>query len=184
MPSPTRPLPPAHPHAARGNCSTPVNGKFCCENGQPIERQVRHFGRVTGDVLGSVLNIDARVVHTLLLVAICVAGFAHAANAPLPLKSGTYVVSSDKPCEDAAFADVIEFDVRSFHGPHEAQCQSTTLDQHGRSYRVSTTCRALGDGTAATPSTFVRRVRITSRSTFVLTRDKADDVYALCPEFH
>jgi hypothetical protein len=120
----------------------------------------------------------------LLPVMICATGFAHLGNASLPLKAGTYVVSSDKPCADAAFADVMAFDGRSFAGPHDARCQSTTLDRQGRSYRVSTTCRALGDGTATMPSTVVRQLRITSRSSFVLTRGNHEIDYALCPAFH
>ena len=68
MPSlPPPPLPtPARPHAACGNCGTPLYGRFCYECGQPVEGLVRHFGSVMGDVLDSVLNIDARIVHTLL----------------------------------------------------------------------------------------------------------------------
>jgi hypothetical protein len=49
-----------------GNCGTPLHGKYCYECGQPIEGLVRHFGSVMGDVMDSVLNIDARIVHTLL----------------------------------------------------------------------------------------------------------------------
>ncbi|WP_158884407.1 DUF3667 domain-containing protein [Rhodanobacter sp. L36] len=63
--------PPALPtpdsdHVACGNCGTPLHGKYCYECGQPIEGLVRHFGSVMGDVMDSVLNIDARIVHTLL----------------------------------------------------------------------------------------------------------------------
>jgi hypothetical protein len=120
----------------------------------------------------------------LLLIMTFAAGIAHAVDAPLPLNSGTYVVSSDKPCQDAAFAAVIVFDGHSFSGPHDSQCESTILGQQGRSYRVKTTCRALGDGTPITPSTVVQHVQIKSRSMFVLTRDNKELDYALCPRFH
>lgn len=43
-----------------------MRGKYCHECGQPIEGLVRHFGSVMGDVVDSVFNIDARIVHTLL----------------------------------------------------------------------------------------------------------------------
>jgi hypothetical protein len=65
LPPPILP-PPATSHGACGNCGTPLYGKYCYECGQPIEGLVRHFGSVMGDVLDSVLNIDARIVHTLL----------------------------------------------------------------------------------------------------------------------
>jgi hypothetical protein len=58
--------PPDSAHIACGNCGTPLHGKFCYECGQPIKGLVRHFGSVMGDVMDSVLNIDARIVHTLL----------------------------------------------------------------------------------------------------------------------
>lgn len=68
MPSLSTPIPPppALPHGACGNCGTPLYGKYCYECGQPVQGLVRHFGSVLGDVLDSVLNIDARIVHTLL----------------------------------------------------------------------------------------------------------------------
>jgi hypothetical protein len=59
-------LPPENPHTACGNCGTPLRGEYCYQCGQPIEGLVRHFGSVLGDVVDSVFNIDARIVHTLL----------------------------------------------------------------------------------------------------------------------
>lgn len=61
LPSPTAPV-----HGTCSNCGTPLHGKYCYECGQSIEGLVRHFGSVMGDVMDSVLNIDARIVHTLL----------------------------------------------------------------------------------------------------------------------
>jgi hypothetical protein len=66
MTSPAIPPPPPIPLVACSNCGTPLQGKYCSECGQPIEGLVRHFGSVMGDVLDSVLNIDARILHTLL----------------------------------------------------------------------------------------------------------------------
>lgn len=57
---------PVSPQPACGNCGSPLHGKYCCQCGQPTEGLVRHFGSVMGDVMDSVLNIDARIVHTLL----------------------------------------------------------------------------------------------------------------------
>jgi hypothetical protein len=48
------------------NCGAPLHGKYCHDCGQPIEGLVRHFGSVMGDVMDSVLNIDARIIHSLL----------------------------------------------------------------------------------------------------------------------
>ena len=58
-------LPPELP-ATCGNCGAPLHGRYCHVCGQPVEGLVRHFGSVMGDVLDSVLNIDARILHTLL----------------------------------------------------------------------------------------------------------------------
>ncbi|HUW54767.1 MAG TPA: DUF3667 domain-containing protein [Rhodanobacter sp.] len=58
--------PPPIPVSTCGNCGAPLYGKYCHACGQPVEGLVRHFGSVLGDVLDSVLNIDARIVHTLL----------------------------------------------------------------------------------------------------------------------
>ena len=60
-------LPPTTPALGHcDNCGAPLYGKYCYACGQPIEGLVRHFGSVMGDVVDSVLNIDARLVHTLL----------------------------------------------------------------------------------------------------------------------
>ena len=59
-------IPPPAPPAPCGNCGAPLHGKYCHACGQPVDGLVRHFGSVLGDVLDSVLNIDARIVHTLL----------------------------------------------------------------------------------------------------------------------
>ena len=58
-------LPPAPPPAC-ANCGVPLCGKYCCACGQPVQGLVRHFGSVLGDVMDSVFNIDARIIHTLL----------------------------------------------------------------------------------------------------------------------
>ena len=58
--------PPPLPLPICGNCGVPLLGKYCYACGQPTQGLVRHFGSVLGDVLDSVFNIDARVLHTLL----------------------------------------------------------------------------------------------------------------------
>lgn len=47
------------------NCGTPLLGPHCYACGQPVHGLVRRFTTVVGDFLDSVLNIDARIVHTL-----------------------------------------------------------------------------------------------------------------------
>lgn len=54
------------PPADCGNCGAPLYGKYCHACGQPVEGLVRHFGSVLGDVVDSLFNIDARILHTLL----------------------------------------------------------------------------------------------------------------------
>ena len=47
------------------NCDAPLLGPHCYRCGQPVSGLVRHFSSVIGDFFDSVLNIDARVFHTL-----------------------------------------------------------------------------------------------------------------------
>jgi hypothetical protein len=58
--------PPPMSHEICSNCDAPLHGKYCYACGQPVDGLVRHFSSVMGDVMDSVLNIDARIVHTLL----------------------------------------------------------------------------------------------------------------------
>ena len=58
-------LPPT-PRETCANCGAPLYGKYCYACGQPVEGLVRHFGSVLGDVMDSLLNIDARIAKTLL----------------------------------------------------------------------------------------------------------------------
>jgi len=66
METTSTPPPALPPSATCGNCGAPLHGKYCHACGQPVEGLVRHFGSVLGDALDSVLNIDGRIVHTLL----------------------------------------------------------------------------------------------------------------------
>ncbi len=112
------------------------------------------------------------------------AGLCQAASpATLPIAAGTYVVVGKAPCKDAPLAGVTTFDGRAFLGPHSSDCTSTLLGRHGRSYRVSTECRALGDGTPATPFTQVQLVRVDSRTRFAIVQDGHATAYARCPSF-
>ena len=109
--------------------------------------------------------------------------FARATDS-LPLDTGTYVVTSYKPCTDAPFAGVKDFDGTSFGGPHDSDCQTVILARHGASYRVKTTCNGAGDGTPVTAGGLLEQVRIESRTAFVLTHGQQHREYTLCPTFH
>jgi hypothetical protein len=75
-----------------------------------------------------------------------------ASAAVLPLKPGTYVLSST-PCGDPAFAAMFDYDGRSFSYPHATNCRSVIRAHAGRTYHVSETCSALGDGSASVSDT-------------------------------
>lgn len=47
------------------NCNAPLLGPHCYRCGQPVNGLVRQFTSIIGDFLDSVLNIDARILHTL-----------------------------------------------------------------------------------------------------------------------
>lgn len=117
---------------------------------------------------------------TLLLLG---AGVARAAGIALPLDAGTYVVGSYKPCAEAPFAGVKDYDGKSFSGPHDAGCQTVALDRRDATYRLKTTCKSAGDGTPVTPTGFVEEVRVESRTAFVVIHGKDHVEYTLCPTF-
>ena len=130
--------------------------------------------------------IRSKFVRKVWTVALCVGGaVAYAGpSALLPIKAGTYVLSSYKPCAEAPLAGVVEFDGKAIFGPHESHCTASVLARHGRTYEVSTECRAHGDGTPETPSTGVRTVRVESSSRLALIEQGKPVEYELCPSFH
>ena len=121
----------------------------------------------------------------LLLALLFGMGFAHAMGGTLPLDVGNYVIASYKPCEEAPNAGVTSYDGASFVGPHDSDCQTTVLEQSGPRYRVSISCKALGDGTPMVPRPYVESVRILTRTSFAIVRhDGTEDEFDLCPAFH
>lgn len=127
---------------------------------------------------------DAYLASRLLFVLCTGTGFARAADAPLPLKAGSYVIASYTPCDEAPLAGVTSFDGASFVGPHDADCQTAVLSHRGTRYRVQVTCKAMGDGTPIAPTSYRQDVRIKSQTRFVVTREHREIEYALCPAFH
>ena len=117
------------------------------------------------------------------VLVVCV--LAHASPAGfLPLKPGTYVASSDRPCAEAPFAAVKAFDGRAFSGPHRSACTSSIVGRRGQTYRVSTVCHALGDGTPAPVTGALEIIRVRSSSSFDVTASGRATRYELCPAFH
>lgn len=121
--------------------------------------------------------------YKLFVILALGAGLARATDG-LPLNAGTYVLTSYKPCAEAPFAGVKDFDGTSFGGPHDSDCHTVILSRHSASYRVMRTCNAAGDGTPVTQTGFVEKVRIESRTAFVVTHGKQQLDYTLCPTFH
>jgi hypothetical protein len=70
----------------------------------------------------------------------------------LPLRPGTYV-QAGSACRDPAFAVMFDYDGQHFSYPHATQCTSTITSHAGRTYRLSETCKANGDGSPATADT-------------------------------
>ena len=117
------------------------------------------------------------------VLVVCI--LAHAAPAgSLPLKPGTYVASSDRPCAEAPFAAVKAFDGKAFSGPHESACTSSIVGRQGHRYRVSTVCHALGDGTPTPETEALETIRVRSSSSFDVTTSGRATRYDLCPAFH
>lgn len=99
-------------------------------------------------------------MRPIVLAAALFATVAQAAG-PLAIRSGDYVLA-DTPCREAPFAALMHYDGHALSGPHESACTTRLLGRTGGDVRLATTCRALGDGTPAKPSTFVARYRVDS----------------------
>ena len=122
-------------------------------------------------------------MKSLMLVAVLTASGPLSGGPVLPLRYGTYVLSRT-PCRDAPFAAMMRFDARGLSDPHSVQCRSRVLARSGNRYRVSTTCRANGDGSPATPTTEIATLNIRTQASFVYSA--AGPVanaspYRLCP---
>jgi hypothetical protein len=117
----------------------------------------------------------ARKLWWLMLIP----GAAQAAT--LPLKPGTYVLA-DTPCNDPPFAAMFDYDGRRFSYPHATDCRSAIVLHKGRTYRVRETCLALGDGSAAAPSTTISAYTIRSPERVEVRQghEKANPVYRWC----
>lgn len=122
-------------------------------------------------------------MNGLLPLALLMAIVPVAGATIVPLRSGTYVLSGTS-CRDAPFAATMRYDGKGLSDPHSAQCRSRILQRSGNRYRVSTTCRANGDGSPATPTTEIAMLRIRSRIAFVyaVAGPVANaSTYRLCP---
>ena len=64
----------------------------------------------------------------------------------LRLKHGTYVQASVS-CREPPFAAMQAWDGAGFFGPHSSRCTSRVLSHHNTHFRISTSCKAIGDGT-------------------------------------
>jgi hypothetical protein len=119
----------------------------------------------------------------LVLVLVFGPSLARATDKPLPLHPGTYVIASYKPCQEAPLAGVSRFNGFSFEGPHASNCQTTVLRRRGSTYRIKTTCSAMGNGSPAVPSGSVQDIHIKSSSSFSVGNGKQRTEYRQCPAF-
>jgi hypothetical protein len=87
------------------------------------------------------------------------------ARPSLPLRPGTYVVSSVQ-CDGAPFAVTKFWNGSAFSDPHDSACTTKILQARGTEYRLDTVCRAEGDGTPSAPSHERARVKLMDRQTF------------------
>lgn len=97
-----------------------------------------------------------------------------ASAATLPLRPGTYVLAGTS-CRDPAFAAMFDYDGRHFSYPHATKCRSVIRSHAGRTYHVSETCSALGDGSATTPDTTQATYTIVSNARVHISHGSKDD---------
>jgi hypothetical protein len=103
-----------------------------------------------------------------------------ASAATLPLRPGTYVPAGS-PCHDPALAAMFSYDGSKFSYPHASDCRSTITSHAGRTYRISETCSALGDGSASAPSTTLATYTILAHSRVQVSREhNAASPYRWC----
>ena len=102
------------------------------------------------------------------------------ARSLLPLEAGTYV-REGVDVVDAPFAALVAYDGSAFSGPHSSACRSKLLSHRGATYRLSTTCEALGDGTPAVATTEVERVVVVSPTRMRFARGDDVALYRLAP---
>lgn len=93
--------------------------------------------------------------------------------ATLPLRPGTYV-QTGSPCHDPALAAVFNYDGRRFRYPHATDCRSVIQSHVGRTYYVTESCSALGDGSAAVADTTQATYTVLSNSRVRIGRGPAD----------
>jgi hypothetical protein len=103
---------------------------------------------------------------------------------PLPIHSGTYVIQSYRPCAEAPLAGTFHYDGKGIAGPHESNCMSKLLSRYDRSYRIQTTCRALGDGTPAQVTASTQIYTVKSPTVVSVGEGTSQTTYALCPGFY
>jgi len=96
-----------------------------------------------------------------------------ASSATLPLRPGTYV-ETGSPCHDPALAALFDYDGRRFSYPHATNCRSVIQSHAGRTYRVTESCSALGDGSAAIPDTRQATYIVLSNSRVRIDRGPAN----------
>ena len=119
-----------------------------------------------------------RAATSLLLGTCCLSAVT---AQTLPLRHGKYVVESSS-CSDAPNAAILHWDGAGFSGAHSSQCTSHSTHLSDGSYRVTTACMAVGDGSPA-PSKARAEVAITVRrisdTKFVISSNP-DRTYRWC----
>ena len=120
--------------------------------------------------------------RNLLIVTMTLPAIASAAvAASLPLRAGTYV-STDQDCSNPAFAGTFDYNAGAFSYPHESGCTDSVVRRSAAGhYTLRETCRALGDGTPAKPTTQTIRVHLLSSERVEMTfAGQRPRTYRLC----
>ncbi len=120
------------------------------------------------------------IAHKIWPLMLMMAAAANAAA--LPLKPGTYVMAGTS-CHEPPFAATFDYDGRRFSYPHASDCRSIVRAHSGKTYHVTETCAALGDSSAATPTTLAATYTILSPTLVRVRQDHAkdDSSYRRCP---
>ena len=83
--------------------------------------------------------------RSIAMAALLIPLIAVAQSGMPPLKRGVYV-ATPFACKGAPNAAIMDWDGTGFSGAHSTRCTTHVLSSAGTTYKVSTKCLALGDG--------------------------------------
>ena len=115
--------------------------------------------------------ISLRAMRSGILVVACLTVVYAGPDAePLPVKHGLYVQKTVS-CKGAPNAAILVWDGIGLSGAHSSKCRSRIVSRNGSTFKMTTACSALGDGSPDS-SGFTEELMVSSvsKTSFVIAR--------------